>query len=260
MTLFRAAELCLDLVRRTQLMITQLWRDKFDVVFPRVCVHCTGLVEGGALRHVCLACEKQLVLVKAPHCSTCGYPYFGEIDENRLCLHCEALVPEFRQGKTAILLQGAGRSLVHTLKYHHGLHVLADITVIMQRVPGYADYLQGAVLVPVPLHPRKFRERRYNQSQLLAEAAAKAAGGDTIVSELLVRVVDTESQTHYDRDARQKNLKNAFALASGATINPGQRYILIDDVFTTGSTLNACAAVLRKAGALTLDVATFGHG
>jgi ComF family protein len=170
------------------------------------------------------------------------------------------LEPEFSEGKTAILLKGPGRSLIHTLKYHHGLHVLEDIVEIMISTPGYVEYLRGAVLVPVPLHPRKMRERRYNQSLLLAECAAQASGGSARVQELLQRVVDTESQTHYDRRARQKNLKNAFALASGAAINSGQRYILVDDVFTTGSTLNAGAAVLSRAGVLTLDAVTFGHG
>ncbi|MDB6114250.1 MAG: utilization protein GntX, partial [Lacunisphaera sp.] len=179
---------------------------------------------------------------------------------NRQCPHCEMLEPEFGEGKTAILHKGAGRALVHALKYHHGLHVLEDIAVIMAAVPGYADHVRGAVLVPVPLHPRKLRERRYNQSRLLAECCAAAAGGAATVGELLRRALDTESQTHYDRAARQKNLKNAFALASGATINPAQRYVLVDDVFTTGSTLNACAAVLRRAGAVNLDVITFGHG
>ncbi len=239
--------------------LQQLWRDKLDVMFPRSCVHCGELVEGGRLRHLCPACEKQLFMVESPHCLTCGHPYFGETEVNRVCEHCEALAPQFGQGKTAILLKGSGRSLVHALKYHHGLHVLEDITAVMAAVPGYADYLRGAVLVPVPLHPRKLRERRYNQSLLLARCGAQAAGQAT-VEELLVRVVDTESQTHYDREARQKNLKNAFALAPGATINPVHRYILVDDVFTTGSTLNACAAVLRRAGGLNLDVVTFGHG
>ena len=237
----------------------ELWRDKLDVVFPRSCVHCGGLAEG-RLRHLCPACEKHLFIVVAPHCTTCGHPYFGEMAENRLCEHCEALVPEFGEGKTAVLLKGPGRSLVHALKYHHGLHVLEDITAIMATVPGYADYLRGAVLVPVPLHPRKLHTRHYNQSRLLAECAVAAAGGGVRVEDLLCRVVDTASQTHFDRAARQENLKNAFALAQGATINPAQRYVLVDDVFTTGSTLNACATVLRRGGALNLDVVTFGHG
>ncbi len=241
-------------------MLSQLWRDKLDVVFPRSCVHCGGLAENGRFRHLCLTCEMQLLVVRAPHCSTCGHPYFGETEINRLCQHCEELEPEFSQGKTAILLKGPGRSLVHALKYHHALHVVGDITRLMSEAPGYADYVKGAVLVPVPLHPRKLRERRYNQSLLLAECAVRAAAGHARVEELLRRVVDTDSQTHYDRAARQKNLKNAFALAPGAAINPGQRYLLVDDVFTTGSTLNACATVLRRAGVLSLDAVTFGHG
>ncbi len=243
-----------------QTTLPRVWRTTLDVVFPRSCVHCAAAVEDGQLRHVCAACERQLQIVAEPHCTTCGHPFFGEMAVNRLCPHCETLEPEFGRGKTAILLKGPGRALVHALKYHHGLHVLEDIAAIMAAAPGYAEYLRDAVLVPVPLHPRKRRERTYNQSELLAECAVAAAGGLTRVETLLCRVVDTESQTHYDRAARQKNLKNAFAMTPGVTLNPAQHYILVDDVFTTGSTLNACASVLRRAGALNLDIVTFGHG
>jgi ComF family protein len=201
-----------------------------------------------------------LFVVRPPACPVCGHPFFGDTDVGRICQHCELLEPKFREGRTAILLKGSGRSLVHALKYHHGLEVLEDITTIMMGVPGYADYLRGAILVPVPLHRKKESKRDYNQSKLLAECAARAAGGGARVEELLTRVLYTESQTHYDRTARQKNLKNAFALARRGTINPALRYVLVDDVFTTGSTLNACAAVLRRGGAVHLDVVTFGHG
>ncbi len=244
------------------------WRDTLDVVFPRSCVNCEGLVEDGRLRHLCVACEKTLHVVDGPHCTTCGHPFYGEMVGNRLCPHCEALVPEFGEGRTAVLLKGSARSLVHALKYHRGQHVLEDIATIMAVAPGYTAYLQNAVLVPVPLHARKLRERGYNQSRLLAECCVDAfAAADGIdapnaprIEELLRRVLDTESQTHFDRATRQLNLKNAFALAPRAAINPGKRYVLIDDVFTTGSTLNACAAVMRRAGCVSLDVITFGHG
>ena len=242
---------------KTQLQIA--WRDTLDVAFPRNCLHCGGLVEGGRLRHLCPACERALRIVAPPHCTTCGHPFDGATAVNRVCPHCELLVPEFGEGKTAVLLKGPGRSLVHALKYHHGLHVLEDITTIMAAAPGYAEFVHASVLVPVPLHPRKLRERGYNQSRLLAECAARAAGGRTRIAEVLRRVVDTASQTRFDRATRQENLKNAFALAPRAVINPGQRYLLVDDVFTTGSTLNACAAVLRRAGSLKVDVLTFGH-
>ncbi len=231
-----------------------------DVAFPPTCVECGGVVEGGTLRHVCVRCEQQLHVVAAPHCRVCGHPFFGEAGDDRLCEHCETLVPVFGEGKTAILLKGSGRALVHALKYHEGLHVLEDVAALMRRAPGYGDYVRHKVLVPVPLHPRKLRERGYNQSRLLAECAVAAVEGAARIEELLVRRIDTETQTHFDRAARQENLKNAFAMAPGAAITPGQHYLIVDDVFTTGSTLNACAQVLRQAGALHLDVLTFGHG
>jgi ComF family protein len=134
------------------------------------------------------------------------------------------------------------------------------MAVLIRETPGIPDYVRGAVLVPVPLHPRKEREREYNQSRLLAQLFAAAGGPGTRVQEPLRRVLDTPTQTALDRRTRQGNLKNAFALRKGAAITTNERYVLIDDVFTTGSTLNACARVLRRAGGVNLDVVTFGHG
>jgi len=150
--------------------------------------------------------------------------------------------------------------MIIELKYHHGLHVLHEIEMIVRQSPHLLSHLRDAVLVPVPLHPRKERERGYNQSLLLAEVFARAAGGETRVDSLLQRVTDTMTQTAFDRRSRRENLKNAFALAPRSSILPNQHYILVDDVFTTGSTLNSCASVLRDAGVVKLDVATFGHG
>lgn len=237
-----------------------LWRAAVDVVFPPGCVHCRGLVEDSPCRHLCARCAKQLEVARPPHCSVCGHPFYGELAGERMCPHCEGLAPAFGEGRTAVLLKGPGRSLVHALKYHRALHVLEDIARIARSAPGLAEYVRGAALVPVPLHPRKQRERGYNQAELLADCLARVGGGGARVAPLLRRAADTPSQTQFDRRARQRNLKNAFALAPRAAINPAQRHLLVDDVFTTGSTLNACALVLRRAGCLNLDVVTFGHG
>jgi ComF family protein len=146
------------------------------------------------------------------------------------------------------------------LKYHRGLYVLRDMETVFARAAHVIELARGAILVPVPLHPRKARERGYNQAELLAESLASVAGGETRVELLLRRRIDTATQTAFDRRTRMANLKNAFALARGAAINPVSRYILVDDVFTTGSTLNSCAHALRRGGALKLGVVTFGHG
>jgi len=247
-------------------MLPQVIRGFADVVFPPVCVHCRALVErdagedASAFRHLCRNCVNLLDHVKPPHCSTCGHPFFGLVEGERMCPKCEGLDPAFREGRTAVLFRGPARALVIELKYHHGLHVLTDMQEIFRRTPHVLESVRGATLVPVPLHPRKERERGYNQAQLLATALARAAGGDTRVASLLRRIVDTQTQTAFDRRTRMGNLKNAFALVPGAALNPALHYLLVDDVFTTGSTLNSCARTLRRAGALNIDVVTFGHG
>ncbi len=230
-----------------------------DVVFPPTCVQCHGLVEGGGFRHLCDGCRRRIIEVRPPHCTTCGHPFFGELAENTGCAHCEALAPVFDEGRTATLLQGPMRRLVHALKYDGALHLEADITALVRANGYFTAFLAGAVLVPVPLHPRKHRERTFNQSGRIAVCFARAAPGAT-VRPLLRRVKDTGTQTRLDREARRANLENAFALAGRAPVEPALRHVLVDDVFTTGSTLNACASVLRAAGVTRIDVATLGHG
>ena len=252
-----------------------LWRGVSDIIFPPTCVHCREMVEStdpnqsGSERdgsaktgfsHLCTRCVAQLEFVRSPHCTTCGHPFYGIVEGERRCVKCDGLDPAFRQGRTAVLFKGPARSLVIELKYHRGLHVLADMTEIFRRSTQLMADVRGANLVPVPLHARKARERGYNQALLLATALAEAAEQGTVVQPLLKRVIDTQTQTAFDRRTRMANLKNAFALARGASINPALHYILVDDVFTTGSTLNSCARALRRAGALSLDVVTFGHG
>ncbi len=240
--------------------LTNLLRGLRDVVFPPVCLECGGLVQGSDLRHLCAPCVSRVLLVREPHCQTCGHPFFGQVEGERICPHCDGLRPDYREGRTCVLFKGPARHLVHTLKYNNGLHVLADIETLVRRHPYVLEFIRGKILVPVPLHPVKQRARGYNQSDLIARIFARAAGDSTQIAPLLQRVKDTGSQTRLDRKARRANLKNAFAPAPGAAINPDLAYLLVDDVFTTGSTLNACARVLRRHGCLNLDVLTFGHG
>jgi len=151
-------------------VLEQLARGLGDVLFPPVCVYCRGLVPSeGEFRHLCPRCAAQLDFVRPPHCATCGHPFYGELAGERICPHCAELAPAFREGRTAVLLKGPARALVHELKYHRGLHVLADIEAIFRRSAHVLELVRDALLVPVPLHPRKERERGFNQSALLAE-------------------------------------------------------------------------------------------
>lgn len=238
----------------------ELGRTLRDLVFPPNCLTCEELVEESEFRHVCRRCAPLVVRVHEPHCSTCGHPFYGEIDGERICPHCEGLRPAYDRAKTLTLFKGPAREWVLALKYRQGFFVLEDMKQLLLGQDAVLEFLRDSVLVPVPLHPRKERERGYNQSQLIAECFANAVGEGTSVQNLLVRTRDTASQTTLDRRTRQTRMKNAFAAQKQAAITPDHRYVLVDDVFTTGSTLNAAANALRKGGAVKIDVITFAHG
>jgi len=250
---------------------TGLGRALLDLFFPRACVHCRRPIDNESLlRHLCSRCSAKVTPIQPPRCTTCGYPFYGEVDESldtRLCPHCEGLNPAFSEGRTCVLLRGPARSLVHRLKYNNGLYVVEDMQCLFSGSPSLAQWLSAAVLVPVPLHPRRQRKRGYNQAELLAQALSKlepeAEANSTArpqVKLLLRRVRHTQSQTRYDKQTRLKNLRNAFALKPRTEISAEARYVIVDDVFTTGATLNSCAKVLRRAGARHIDVVAFGHG
>ena len=97
--------------------LRRLGRALGDLVFPPVCLNCGGLCEASPLRHVCARCAPAIVRVEAPHCTTCGHPFYGEVHGERLCPHCEGLHPAFREGRTFTLFKGAARALVIELKY-----------------------------------------------------------------------------------------------------------------------------------------------
>jgi len=124
----------------------------------------------------------------------------------------------------------------------------------------YLEYIENTILVPVPLHPTRLRERGFNQSEHIAKMLANCGSENIKVESLLTRRQYTQSQTSLNRSERYQNVKNAFTLAPDAVLASTKPYVLIDDVFTTGSTLNACAHVLRAAGVHQIKVATIGHG
>ncbi len=231
-----------------------------DLIFPRECP-VTGAPpdDTSPFRHISPEAVKALPIVYPPCCDTCGAPFFGMLAGPQVCPHCRDLEPEFDSGRAIMLARGPGRVLIHELKYHGSRHLASDLARLATLAPGYLQRLENAVLVPVPLHRDKLRRRGFNQSLLISEALARLAPGAR-VSELLVRVKDTPSQTRLDRDARRANAQNAFAIREGATINPAFRHVVVDDVFTTGATLNACSSVLRQAGIPRVAVATLGHG
>ena len=216
--------------------------------------------EDSPYRFISKAIARKLFHVQAPHCRTCGYPYFGAVmASDRACPKCKELKPLYGEGKTVILVEGEGRELIHKFKYEGATYLLQDFFTFFQGCAGLSDYLHEAQLVPVPLHPRKFRERGFNQSEALCKALMRLQPSAELAN-ILQRTVDTPSQTLFSRKERMQNLRNAFQIDPKADFDSGKRYLVVDDVFTTGSTVNSCTRALKKGGIRRIDILTLGHG
>ena len=240
--------------------ILRLGHGFLDLLYPQDSLTCGCMIpDDGELRHLCPSCFLEVELFRSPCCYLCGIPYQGMVSGPRACPNCLELKPSYNEGKTVFHLHGPMRALIHSLKYEKGTFALVDLVAVVLMSPGLQEYLTGATLVPVPLHPWRHLQRSYNQSELLARMLSRLVPG-TRVENLLRRVRWTGSQTRLSRQQRRENLRDAFALRKETTIDPHNRYVVLDDVFTTGATLNACALVLRDAGAVNLDMVALGHG
>ncbi|WP_281299711.1 MULTISPECIES: ComF family protein [unclassified Iodidimonas] len=230
-------------------------RRGIDLILPPRCYGCGALVDRqGAL---CAACWGGLRFITDPRCHRCGYPFEYAMAGNPLCGACLAGLPLYDRGLSALVYDDASRSLILAYKRADRTELAAPLALLMARAGGglLAD---ADLLLPVPLHHSRLFSRRFNQSALLARALSRQSGIPHDPT-LLVRVKRTKSMGGLNRSERMKNVRKAFALGGSARSRAalsGRRVILVDDVYTTGATVNACARVLRKAGVAHISVLT----
>lgn len=228
-------------------------------IYPNVCQLCGKQRAGSAEGFVCPQCWQQVRFIKPPFCDRCGLPYPGDITATFECTNCKELKLHFRSARSAVIVKEPVREVIHRYKYNRALWFepfLADL-LTREAVPGLKGE-QWDWIVPVPLHPAKKRQREFNQAERLATYLS-AATKILINTGLLKRVAPTTTQTKLDREHRAENMRNAFVMRDKKKLN-GERIVLFDDVFTTGATTNACARVLKAAGAGEICVWTVARG
>lgn len=232
-----------------------------DVILPPRCP-VTGTmidVHGGLSAQA----WKDLAFITAPYCACCGHPFgfSGPGSENAdpavalMCMSCLTEKPEFTLGRAALLYDDASRDMILGFKHADQTHyVVSMVPWLMQA--GRDLWPRTDMVIPVPLHPLRLLRRRYNQSALMGRAVAMAAQ-KPFVPDILRRVRSTPVQGHLNARDRQKNVAAAFAVLPRFLDRiRGKNIMLVDDVFTTGATLNECARTLKKAGASEVYVLT----
>ena len=213
-----------------------------DFIYPPNCLICRTFVPGEAA--ICDKCLSDIGLVKGPRCWRCGCPGANEPD----CANCSGKAYAFQRLITLSDFTEEIRRLVHALKYQGRTRVAAVFGKSLgELVLETCQPFETAVIVPVPLHPSRERERGYNQSGLLASAVATRTGLP-VLARALRRLVATDSQTKFDLMDREHNVKGAFQVKQPGIIQ-NRTVLLVDDVVTTGATANSCTRELLRAGA-----------
>jgi len=211
-----------------------------DLLFPQWCVGCGK--EGSFLCH---SCRRSLRYILPPLCPRCGLPQLG----GSLCSSCAGWEARIDGIRSPFQFEGVMRQAIHQLKYHN-LRALAECLAELLADYLASNHLPGEVLVPVPLHPKRLRDRGYNQSGLLARGLGRLTGLP-VIDDGLVRRQHALPQARTATVAeRQSNVAGAFTCRDRRLA--GRQVILIDDVSTSGATLDACAAALKASGAVTV--------
>ena len=233
-----------------------LFRAVLDLVLPPRCLSCgIPVTEPGTL---CGSCWTALTFISAPNCAACGVPFVFEVPDETLCGQCQRRRPRYDRARAVLRYDSASRDLVIAFKHGDRTDSAPTFAAWLHRAAG--DLLDGGpVLVPVPLHPARLRARRYNQSALMTAGLARISGLDWS-ADGLVRTRRTRSQGRLGRDERRRNVGGAFALTErGRDTVAGRAVVLIDDVLTTGATVEACARPLLAGGAASVVVLTLAR-
>jgi ComF family protein len=230
-----------------------------DWFYPLHCYHCGEWVGNPGRGLLCAACSADLVASRllSPVCDLCGLPLAGEPEPGTLCTECQVRRRRFDRARAFVTYEGAAASLIRGFKFDGDYFVGPRLLRVMLAREWLPAGLEDDVVVPVPLHRRRRRERGYDQALLLAKVLARrlrlplAAGA-------LARTRYTSQQSLLPESQRWDNVRGAFAVRRRGAVE-GRRVLLVDDVMTTGVTADECARVLKRAGAAQVHVLTIAR-
>jgi ComF family protein len=240
------------------LILNDFFREISDALFPPLCLSCSEVLPSDPRQVFCPECRRQITFITGSCCPVCGIIFPDSPAGNHLCGSCLENKPWFTYARAAVAYDGVILDAIHQFKYGRNITAGAALACLLADFH-FADIDWGIfdVIIPVPLHIKRLRERSFNQSLILACALGKKHGIDVDFS-LLKRRKLTLTQTGLNKKEREKNISSAFVVSSPEMIY-GRNLILVDDVYTTGATINECAKTLVKAGASQVAVLTLAR-
>lgn len=208
-----------------------------DLIFPKYCVGCEK--EGIWL---CKGCLKKITLIKKPFCPMCN----RLTPKGQFCSRCRPKTELTGVLIAAYYKDGPIKEAIHTFKYDGAYDLSGDLGDIIIYALKKRSIQKGYILIPVPLHKNRFKQRGFNQSELLAEYIIKKHPKFKYVKNKLIRIKQSPHQVDLNREERLKNVQGQFDWIGSKNELKNKKIILVDDIYTTGATLNECAKILRK--------------
>ncbi len=268
--------------------LKRLYNTWIDALFPVKCLVCDCFFEAagpcpephnsGGCNHpdhggvsierlfsplVCAGCAGEITAVNGPICLSCGIMFKSSEGDDRFCGNCITAPKYFKTARAAAVYDQAMIHLIHCFKYNAKIQLANPFSgLLLSALKRYWDADSFDVIMPVPLSGNRMRQRGFNQAYLLicnwkkiADQLVMDLPGAGISKDVLIRNRTSLPQTGLGRKARMQNIKNVFSVRQGADIKE-KRILLVDDVYTTGATVNECARVLMHSGARSVDVLT----
>lgn len=238
------------------MLLSQIVKSCMDIVFPPGCLLCEErmVAEGGG--SLCATCSGQIRYLRLPFCRICGIEVYSAESENPLCSECLRNPPPYTLARSVVRYEAPIQQLIHKLKYGRDLSVIPGLAEIIGRYD-MTEFADIDRVVVVPLHLQRLRRRGLNQAAVLARLFF-AEKRPLIQADWLIRVRNTVPQTELGRAARRRNLVGAFAARPKSDVS-GKRICLVDDVFTTGTTVRECSKAIMRNGAKEVKVLTLAR-
>lgn len=235
---------------------TRLFKSAADILFPPTCIGCKRQVSHPGT--LCPDCWSDIRFIEQPYCPVLGTPFAHDFGSHFLCAEAIANPPPFKRLRSAVLHQGAAQRMAVSLKFYDRTDLAPWMAQWLARA-GQELLNDCDVIIPVPLHPMRFWQRRYNQSAELARALSKSAHKPFCV-DALIRTRNTLQQTGLGNKERQRNVDGAFKVTDKGEIHiRARRILLVDDVYTTGATVRSATRTLLRHGAKSVDILTFSR-
>ncbi|NLK21800.1 MAG: ComF family protein [Epulopiscium sp.] len=228
-----------------------------DIIYPPRCIFCKDIIPIQKEKGICEECKKNLSFVEGKTCQRCGKPIEKKRDT---CLDCIKYPPEYEKGWAVFVYEGLIRDMMYRFKYggykeyaRYLGHLMAD------KIRNEAPNEKFDLIIPIPIHPNRKKSRGYNQGEELAKTISKELNSPMDTS-ILIRTKETRPQSGLTIIERKNNIKNAFKIKINMDLKQ-MKILLVDDIYTTGATINSCAKLLKNknAGKIYFVSLSIGH-